>query len=138
MKALCFHWDESETLLADRRAQKRLLKQWTHTAKAFGVDTLIIICDGDPPVINDEEIKIELFPNYNDVREAYYSLEYVVITAVGLAFDEVKYPRQNVIFVVGSNYADPELMDGDIAVGIKGSIPLWDVVAAGIVLNKAQ
>lgn len=132
MRALVFHWDENQTFKSDERAQKRLLKQWTHTAKAFDVYKLLIV--GNPPQNNDAEITIETFDSYAEVREKYKS-KYVVITEKGK--DKVKYPK-DCIFVVGSNYSDPEVRKGDIAVSIKANIPLWDVVAAGIILDRAQ
>lgn len=137
MKGLVFHWDDNETLKADKRAQKRLLKQWTHTAKAFGIYHLLII-GKEIPVINDSEIEIQTFETYNDVRAAYQDVKYIIITEDGKDLEKVKFPKSNVLFVLGSNYSNPQINDNDIIVSIEGNIPLWDVVAAGIVLYKAQ
>ena len=138
MKALCFYWDESETLKADMRAQKRLLKQWTHTAKAFGISKLLIIGD-QVPVINDTEITIEVFKSYEYVRHCYDDYLYVVITEKGMDIEEINIPySDNMLFVVGSNYSNPVEYEGDLLVGINANVPLWDVVAAGIVLHRSM
>ena len=134
MRGLVFHYDNAEALA--RKAHKRLLKQWTHTAKAFGVDHLLII-GGDIPEIYDTEITIERFEDYPSVREAYPKNKYVVITESGKSLGSVKLPK-DALYVLGSNYSDPVVTEGDITVSIKAKIPLWDVVAAGIVLHKAQ
>lgn len=137
MKGLVFHWDENQTFKSSKRAQKRLLKQWTHTAKAFGFYNLLII-GKDVPMINDTEINILVFNDYLEIREEYENYKYVIITEKGKDIDSVKFPTKDVLYVVGSNYSDPIVTDGDILVGIKGNIPLWDVVAAGIILHRAQ
>jgi len=136
MRKLCFHWDGAEAFRKDEVAKKKLLKQWTHTAKAFGIFNLIVIGDRDAiPIIGDIEVSIEYFDKYSDVRDIYPDEKYVVLTEKGKR--EVEFP-EDCIFVVGSNYADPQENKGDILVGIKSGIPLWDVVAAGIILHKAQ
>lgn len=135
MSKLCFHWDENQLLMADSRAQSRLLKQWTHTAKAFGVNHLLVI--GSPPKNNDNEITIETFKSYQDVREKYDS-QYIVITEKGNDVFYVDFPEGDKIYVVGSNYANPEINNGDITVSIKAKIPLFDLVAASIVMYEAQ
>lgn len=136
MKGLVFHWDENEILKADKRAQKRLLKQWTHTAKAFGIYNLLIIGD-EIPINHDSEVTINIFKDYLHIRKKYSKYKYVVITEEGDNLKQVKFPTKNVLFVLGSNYSNPQVHDKDIAVSIEGNIPLWDVVAAGIVLHEA-
>lgn len=137
MKGLVFHWDDNETLKADKRAQKRLLKQWTHTAKAFGIYHLLII-GKEIPVIDDNEIEISIYECYSDIRADYKDVKYVIITEDGEDLEKIMLPKSNVLFVLGSNYSNPQINDNDITVSIEGNIPLWDVVAAGIVLYKAQ
>lgn len=136
MKGLVFHWDEKLTLLADRSAQMRLMKQWTHTAKGFGAYHLCVI--GAAPDNYDSEVTIDRFNTYQEVRDKYRTYTYVVIINSGQDVESVKFPEGDVMFVVGSNYSDPVVNDGDVTVGISGSIPLYDVIAAGIVLHKAQ
>lgn len=136
MRRLCFHWDEAEAFKKSDTARKKLLKQWTHTAKAFGVFDLIVVgAKANIPVIKDLEINIEVFSSYADVRTAYDNSEYVVITETGKG--EVAFPK-DCIFVVGSNYSNPQENEGDILVKIEADIPLWDVVAAGIILHRAR
>ena len=116
-----------------------MLKQWTHTAKAFGIYHLLIIGDEKAiPVLGDTEIKIEHFENYHQIRKQYKKHKYVVITEEGKDVEKVKFPTGNALYVVGSNYSNPAVNKGDLLVSIKANIPLWDVVAAGIVLHKAQ
>lgn len=135
MNKLVFHWDENVLLTMDERTQSRLLKQWTHTAKAFGIYHLLII--GKPPANNDADILIEDFKSYQEIRDKYES-NYVVIIEGGKPIGEIEKPHGEIIYVVGSNYADPEVRAGDIAVGIKAGIPLFDLVAASIILHEAQ
>ena len=139
MNSLAFHWDEAEAFTKDQKAQKKLLKQWTHTAKAFGIYHLMVIGEETAiPVLGDIEVKIEFFDNYHQIRKAYPKSKYVVITEEGKDVEKVKFPSGDVIYVVGSNYSNPATNKGDVLVSIKANIPLWDVVAAGIVLYKAQ
>jgi uncharacterized protein (DUF1330 family) len=133
VRGLVFHYDNAEVL--DRKAHKRLLKQWTHTAKAFGIDHLLII--GEAPEIHDAEIVIDYYEDYQQIREAYPDNKYVVIIESGKPLGSVKLPK-DALYVLGSNYADPIVNEKDITVSIKADIPLWDVVAAGIVLHKAK
>lgn len=132
MNGLVFHYDNAEAL--DRKAHKRLLKQWTHTAKAFGIYHLIVI-GKKVPQINDAEITIEQFGSYQEVREAHPDEKYVVLTETGKDVDKFKFPK-DAFYVLGSNYAEPEIRQGDLTVSIAANIPLWDVVAAGIVLYR--
>ena len=139
MNSLVFHWDEAEAYKKDQLAKKKLLKQWTHTAKAFGVYNLMVIGNSDSiPVLGDTEIAITQYDNYEQVRAAHKKAKYVVITEEGKPIESVKFPKKNVIFVVGSNYANPKINDKDITVAIKANIPIWDVVAAGIVMSRAM
>lgn len=139
MKILVCHWDDAEAFKGNQKAKKKLLKQWTHTAKAFGIHHFIVIGEESAiPVLNDAEIKIDFYDNYHQVRKDYPKHKYVVMTEEGKDIEKVKFPTGDVIYVVGSNYSNPATNKGDVLVSIKAKIPLWDVVAAGIVLYKAQ
>lgn len=133
MNKLLFHWDDNEVLLADAHAQAKLLKQWTHTAKAFGIYDLLII--GNSPVSGDVEITIEKFATYQEARDAYIDSQFVLLTEDGQDISAFAPPDGEVIYALGSNYANPIAHTGDATVGIAAAVPLWDVVAAGIVLH---
>lgn len=132
MNRLCFYWDDNVTLLADVKAQERLLKQWTHTAKGFGIYHLLVV--GNAPPNNDAEITIESFTTYQEIRDKYSTEQYVVLIEAGTDMDNFTALSGDLIYVLGSNYSDPIVIEGDVTVGLSASIPLWDVVAAGIVL----
>lgn len=139
MEGLVFHWDDAAAFSKSDMARKKLLKQWTHTAKAFGVYNLMII--GDPasiPVVEDLEMTVQDFATYDAVRAAYPTHVYVVMTEVGEPIESITFPAEPSFLVAGSNYANPVINEGDITVSITALLPLWDVVAAGIVLHKAQ
>ncbi len=138
MIALLCHHDESAAF--GRKASKRLLKMWTHTAKAFGISNLIVIGEKESvPYIGDEEIAIEVFSHISEARAKYSEFCWVVAHEEGYNVDEYTYELpEDVIFAVGSNYADPVLYEDDIVVSIDSQIPLWDIVAAGIILHEAN
>lgn len=131
MVKLCFHWDKNVSFLSDVKAQERLLKQWTHTAKAFGIYHLLIV--GNPPANNDAEMTIESFTNYQEIRDK-YTEQYVILTEHGTNLNDFTVPEGDLIYVLGSNYAEPVITAGDVTVGLDALIPLWDVVAAGVIL----
>lgn len=135
---LSFYWDNSEVFNASRKAQKRLLKQWTHTAKAFGIHTLLVI-GKEVPRITDREVELVRFDSYADVRMEYSKAQFVVITGQGTeTIENANLPHKQIVFQLGSNYSDPEIRPNDITIKIDADIPLWDVVAAGIVLHGAR
>ena len=139
MNKLAFHWDDAEALQSSALTQKKLLKQWTHTAKAFGIYNLIIIGDVDNiPKILDLELSIEYFNTEDNLREAYPDGQYILLTESGEDIETFTMPAGDSIFLLGSNYEDPIEMDKDYKIGITANIPLWDVVAAGIVLHKVK
>jgi len=139
MKGLVFHWDTAIAFDTSEIARKKLLKQWTHTIKAFGVYKLIVIGGGDlVPPMEDLEITMEKFTTYDEVLIAYPGHSRVVLVDTGTDVDSVVFPTGDVLFVLGSNYANPIVNEGDTTVSVSAIIPLWDVVAAGIVLHKAQ
>lgn len=135
MKSLLFYWDVSEVFVG-KKISKRLLKQWSHTAKAFGVSRLIIIGKNIPKLL-DAQIKIEVYESYSKARSE-IDAQFVVIIESGKPLNDVIFPEEETVFVVGSNYSDPEVNDGDITVSIEAGIPLWDIMAATIVLHKAN
>lgn len=135
MPALVCHWDDSMVFKKADFARKKLLKQWTHTCKAFDIPHLIIIGKlNSIPILGDVGVKIEYFEDYSAVRQAYPNKTYIVIVEGGADLARFTHPKE-CFYVLGSNYSNPKILKGDLAVGIKAKIPLWDVVAAGIVLQ---
>lgn len=133
MIAVCCYFDGAEVFKDNSRAAKKILKRWTHICKAFGVYHLIVI-GKDVPTINDTEIEVEVFKTYGEVRKKYKKENFVVAIEGGEDLKPFRHHKED-IYVFGSNYADPEIRDGDRTVGISALIPLHDINAAAIVLH---
>lgn len=134
MIALCCYFDDAAILKESSRASKKILKQWTHLCKAFKVYHLIVI-GKDVPTIHDAEIKVEVFKTYNEVRDKYQKEKFVVVIEGGEPLKSFRH-HKSCIYVVGSNYSDPEVRQGDRTVGLHAAIPLHDINAAAIVLHN--
>lgn len=145
MIAVCCHWNDAEAFTKADFARKKILKQWTHTCKAFGVYHLIVIGDMDAiPVLGDVEIKVERFSTYAEVKDKYKNENFVVVASGGEDLKPFRHPK-SCIYVFGSNYAgDIKPGKNDKCVGIKTAplagyedkfFPLHDSAAAAIILH---
>lgn len=137
MRAICFYWDDGEILNRDIVCQRRLMKQWTHTAKAFGVHTLLCIVQNHmPELVFDVEVNFVCYTTLAQVRAAYPDHTFVVLTENGQPADVPNIPMEDVIYVTGSNYSEPATEEGDILVAYQSDIPLWDIVAMSLLLEE--
>lgn len=139
MKAICFYWDDSAIINSDGRCQRRLMKLWTHTAKAFGITRLLCICnDFVPELVFDVEVDFTVYPDVEAVRAEFPDFKFVVLTERGQPLDSVTIPEDNVVYMTGSNYSEPITEEGDVLVSFTADIPLWDIVAMSLLLNEVR
>lgn len=134
MITLIGYWEEAEAFKKDKLAIKKLYKMWTHACKSLGVDKLIMI-GKNVPIIGDLEIQMESYLTYEEAREACSGTP-VVITESGTPIKKFKHPKNDTVYIVGDNYNNPKVLEGDLTVGIDAKIPLHDIIAASIVLHS--
>lgn len=133
MIAVCCHFDGAEVFKQSPRAAKKILKQWTHLCKAFGIYHLIVV-GKNVPANNDTEINVEILDSYSDVKKKYKGEEFVIAIKGGEDLKPFRH-HKSCIYVFGSNYGDPPVEEGDRTVGIESMIALHDINAASIILH---
>jgi predicted SpoU family rRNA methylase len=130
MIKVCAYWDCKIGSGPDLKRQ--LYQFYDFTAKAFGVDDLLLVdednsCTIDPP---------NLFDSIQKVRRKFSDLVSVFISVKGKTpLKDFKHPV-NALYIVGKNYTGYNVPEGAESVRIEtpGSVPLWAHVALGIVL----
>ncbi len=130
MIKVCTYWDCKIGSGSDLKRQ--LYQFYDFTAKAFGVDDLLLVdednsCTIDPP---------NLFGSIQEVKRKFSGLVPVFISTKGKApLKDFKHP-ENALYIVGKNYTGYDVPEGAESIKIEtpGFVPLWAHVALGIVL----
>jgi hypothetical protein len=126
--SICFHWDPAEGLKQSPLALKKLMTHWTHTAKAFGINTLYCISkQPDAFNIGDSEVTVH---NLSSLEELPADKEKVYVEEGGEPLDSYRHP-DNCIYIFGSDYGELEKAD----VSIESKLPLYSQQACAIVLH---
>ena len=130
MIKVCAYWDCK--IGSGSEIKRRLYQFYDFTAKAFGIEDLLLIdednsCTIDPP---------NLFSSVQEVRRKFDGLVPVFISVKGKTpLKDFKHPA-NALYIVGKNYTGYDIPGGaeSIKIETSGSVPLWAHVALGIVL----
>jgi len=146
-------WDNANWLYELSVAEKKYLSFWRISAKAFGVDKLIMIdLDGRNPVCGDTEIEFEIYSTLEEALDAYPNANIVFLeneTAVpdGISYENLndfEHPSEDVIYIFGSDFSGLALQSLDneyiekgtvvnVEMPVNASYP-WATVMMGIVL----
>lgn len=137
MIGLMIHWDVAEVIARSQKANEKILKMYSHTAKAFDVTELIIIDKEEAaPLLGDTEIKTTYYENIDAALKNYNDCEIIYIDPDGANTYEYDHPKDNVVYIVGSDFSTFNIPDSATVVGFNSKFPVHATVAAGIVLSS--
>lgn len=123
------HW-ELPAALANAKANKKMISRWMHTAKAFGVDEVVLIdVDGLEPFYNDAEMKLFVVPDLPAALEVAKDKTPVYIEVGGADINNFEFPS-NPVFIFGSDYGSLPQAD----VSINTAVSLHCDIMCGVVL----
>lgn len=127
MVVIVGHWD-LPAAWNNVPAARKALKQWTHTLKAYGVNTLRMV---NGITWSDAEMDYKAVSSLDDVINEFPDLELIFFEEGGKSL--LSLPK-NGIFVFGSNYGELEITDNTYA--INTFRPLHAEIACAVVLDK--
>ena len=130
MIKVCAYWDCK--IGSGPELKRQLYQYYDFTAKAFGIDDLLLVDEDDSCTINPPN----LYSSVQEVRRKFSELLPVFISEKGeSSLKDFKHPA-NALYIVGKNYSGYDVPEGAESVRIEtfGFVPLWAHVALGIVL----
>lgn len=131
MIGICFDWNPPAAIRESPFASKKWFTQWTHTAKAFKVESLFVR-DKTKRLKRhffDAEINTQIIDSHADIE---YPL--VQVEPGGQTLEIFTHPI-NCVYVFGDDYArGVDRLKGAPLVSIPSAIPLYAVQACAMVL----